>query len=389
MWEAESIYTATCSDKMAARSKRSLEYDSEEERGQNSDYEQGAKRPRPSAANQMIQHATNDPHRQQFLAGLYSRKPVEMSIFDGETVKTLLSFRGASKVQRDQVDRYLRNERFKAWNLPEENFIRTLGKLLFFDFDPTRSIKDQCENDPDKILLLTVQSKDGAGENLKYFKDPHNNIKIYVIVPEYTETIEDSAFDPLVYNEFGHLEFHSNDLSKVYLGSSVTKIGRSAFTFCKKLTKIRFPPKLKEIGREAFYETPRLENVRFPRSLQIIGFRGFKYSHLKSIEFPDSDKDLLIGDSAFDSCVHVRTIVLPDRNVTIEQHAFHKCGQSCHVIFPRSVLTLEKFAINKTAFYLASIAVVQCSYAIFEELKDIFKYVRSGHVHYIFYEKDK
>ena len=82
---------------------------------------------------------------------------------------------------------------------------------------------------------------------------------------------------------------------------SVTRIGTSAFYYCKNLTEITIPETVTDIFNFAFYGCTGLKSITLPQSLTKIGESAFYgCTGLQSITIPQNVKQ--IGQSAFYNC---------------------------------------------------------------------------------------
>ena len=164
-----------------------------------------------------------------------------------------------------------------------------------------------------------------------------------ITIPETVVSIEEFAFN------------NCYQLSEVkILGSSLQKIGYSAFKDCTGLTSINVPNSVKEIGDSAFLRCRGVSSINIPANLSEIHDGTFSHCSLESIIIPNSVKR--IGKSAFAYC-KLSTAKLPDGLESIEDSTFHTCkfsriitstmaeegGDSC-LILPPSLKHIGKYA---------------------------------------------
>lgn len=260
--------------------------------------------------------------------GLYFDKPVETSVFDHLPLQALLKLRKTNKSTRDQIDKYLRIEKYKMWNLPKENLISNISAFVFFDFDPRYSLEIQIENYFEHILLTYEYASysDVTEADKPYFRSEHLDIQVYLMIPVGTESISDYAFYP-------SLPVPGNDICKVYIPDTVQEIGKKAFFKCKKLVKVKFPRSLVTIGEEAFAECSSLKSVKINKNIQTIGTACFEETGLESIFFEDSDDVLEIEERAFYRCSNLHFLHLPYRPVIMSDNAFMNTRIE-HLIIP-------------------------------------------------------
>lgn len=105
---------------------------------------------------------------------------------------------------------------------------------------------------------------------------------------------------------------------------SVTRIGKSAFNFCKELTSVTIPNSVTSIGDLAFNTCTSLNSITIPNSVFRIGELAFWYcTNLTSITL--SDGLYIIGHSAFAECKKLSSINIPKTVIIIGTTAFFLC----------------------------------------------------------------
>jgi len=107
----------------------------------------------------------------------------------------------------------------------------------------------------------------------------------------------------------------------LFIPSSVTTIGESAFYMCK-LNSISFDSNtlIEEIGDEAFNNCT-ISSITIPKSVKVIGEKAFNLSYIKDLTFEEGTVLEEIKDSAFMNC-NLRTLDLPDTLNAIGESAF-------------------------------------------------------------------
>ena len=96
-------------------------------------------------------------------------------------------------------------------------------------------------------------------------------------------------------------------LTSITIPNGVTKICASAFSGCTSLTSITIPNSVTEIGSWAFYGCTSLTSITIPDGVTSIGYRAFSgCTSLTSITIPNSVTS--IGNWAFESCTSLTTI---------------------------------------------------------------------------------
>ena len=168
-------------------------------------------------------------------------------------------------------------------------------------------------------------------------------------------------------------------LESIELPNGMTEIGRSAFDKCTELKSISIPPSVKTIGDYAFYHCDSLESVSFAENSMLNSLSTMAFSYCeslrsvtlpsklstcgddaflgcKSIEYNEYDNALYIGNSqnpylmlmkakdtaitsceihedtkfiykgAFEKCLNLNKIVIPDNTEVIMSYAFIGSG---------------------------------------------------------------
>ena len=180
---------------------------------------------------------------------------------------------------------------------------------------------------------------------------------------------------------------NAKKINAVVLGSNVKKIGRGAFAGCSGLTSIILPETLEEIGLGAFGNCSGITKITLPDSLRVIGQRAFQNSGLTSITIPESvtyigadafyntplintktnySNNLLysgkwllkalnslsgscqiaegtkgIAGAAFNNCVELTDVMIPESVICIGQAAFAGCSQLANINLPSDIKTID------------------------------------------------
>lgn len=174
----------------------------------------------------------------------------------------------------------------------------------------------------------------------------------------------------VVYNPYEHYQgyhswndslpdyaFYRKDLRVCKLPQSITYIGQSAFSECRKLTGMDIPEKVQEIGYAAFTGCNSLKEVEFHEGLERIGDDAFSNCALQdTIVFPQTLKH--ISYNAFAMNGSLKAVKFPVGLESIEGSAFNNCSGLSEVRFPASVLSV------------GSDAFVMC-----DNIKDVYTYI--------------
>lgn len=162
----------------------------------------------------------------------------------------------------------------------------------------------------------------------------------------------------VVYNPYEHYQgyhswndslpdyaFYRKDLRVCKLPQSITYIGQSAFSECRKLTGMDIPEKVQEIGYAAFTGCNCLKEVEFQEGLERIGSDAFSNCALQdTIVFPQTLKH--ISYNAFGMNGNLKAVKFPVGLEYIEGSAFNNCSGLSEVRFPASVLSVGSAAFE-------------------------------------------
>ena len=164
----------------------------------------------------------------------------------------------------------------------------------------------------------------------------------------------------------------------VTIGANVTRIPANLFYCATNVVSVNFQPEsvCKEIGDKAFSNLPNLSMIELPNGVSIIGSRSFEWcSSLRKVIFPSTVIELgerifygcenittagpingnfsyefgwteVIPKNAFDNCIDLRSITLPDTVGCIGQSAFNACKSLLSIFLPQSVVNIEEGAFS-------------------------------------------
>lgn len=180
-------------------------------------------------------------------------------------------------------------------------------------------------------VLYIPESVKGIGKDVfSYSKGEYIR---EVIIPEGVTEIQANAFN-------------MSNIQKVVLPSTLTKIGCSAFTGCRKLKEINIPEGIEVIEEDCF-SFSGLEKVCLPNSIRVIGIDAFRScDKLKTINFPDINA-LKIGECAFTGC----TSLVDERGMLILQNrlfTYHQEDNAVNYVrIPDTVIAIERNAFDE------------------------------------------
>ena len=183
-------------------------------------------------------------------------------------------------------------------------------------------------------------------------------------IPDSVTAIDDLAFADC------------SSLSSIEIPDSVTMILGSAFYGCSSLSSIEIPDSVTAIDDLAFAGCSSLSSIEIPHGVTYIGKRAFdckmivdeQNMHYLSKEgvlfnknlteivmYPRNDKDThyiipatvnVISRSAFENCVNLISIEIPDGVISIDISAFYNCSNLKDVYYSGSESDWNNISIN-------------------------------------------
>ena len=202
----------------------------------------------------------------------------------------------------------------------------------------------------------------------------------------------------------GNFAFYGcRDLVSVTIGKNVTNIGTNAFSNCNSLTSITLPDSVTSIGPSAFAYCARLTNIILGEKFIDFNFGSIfynctnliyneyetgKYLGSKTNKFfalvktgektsnhyhihPETK---IIANNAFNACLNLTSISIPDSVVSIGSSAFNGCVSLTSVSIPDSVVSIGSSAFD------------DCSNLIYNE-KDGLEYLGNDLNRYVYLAK--
>ncbi len=159
-----------------------------------------------------------------------------------------------------------------------------------------------------------------------------------ITIPENVKNIGDYAF------------YGCESLTSITIPDSVTSIGWRAFENCTGLTSITIPDSVTSISYYAFYGCIKLSSITMPESITNIGEDAFNnteyYNDLSNWEndvlyigknliraktsisssYSIKEGTKIIADNAFESCIKLSSITMPESITNIGEDAFNNTG---------------------------------------------------------------
>ena len=131
-----------------------------------------------------------------------------------------------------------------------------------------------------------------------------------------------------------------SSLESVSISNSVTTIGDCAFSDCSALKSIEIPNGVTWIGKSAFSDCSALKSIEIPNGVTWIGECAFeRCSALKSIEIPNGVT--WIGEYVFSGCSALESIEIPNSVNFIGSRAFNGCNSLTKAVFVDGIVELE------------------------------------------------
>jgi len=196
---------------------------------------------------------------------------------------------------------------------------------------------------------LTIESDQGWWNAMKHGFSAHVNkliigkdvteFRLYFLPdevpsPEFFDDVEAAGYDKNgepYYDYFGTAEIYpqviqveaGNPVFYVTNGLLINKATSELVLSEMGVTDVVIPEGVKEITREAFSER-LIQSVKFPSTLEVIGLSAFeKCVDLKTISFPESLRELKAG--AFSGCIDLQEVSLPSKLKVLGAGAFSRC----------------------------------------------------------------
>ena len=205
----------------------------------------------------------------------------------------------------------------------------------------------------DYAPVTEIADEGFAGTSFSKIIVPGTVTKIGVMAFGYCHYLETVEFaEGINIDKFSNGMFgNSEKLQQIQIPDSVTTLDGAVFSGCTSLSLVDLGS-VESIGARAFASCTALEEIVLPDTLTTIGVRAFYKSGLKSVEIPDSVKDIVkpdeeggtvygIGYGAFDSCLNLVSAKIGGGVAAIPSGAFGNCVSLEELHIPLSVKEIQ------------------------------------------------
>ena len=168
-------------------------------------------------------------------------------------------------------------------------------------------------------------------------------------IPSSVTTFEEDAFDEC-YNlsyifykgtieQWCNITFASVAASPMFYGQHFLLLNEN--NEWEELTNLVIPNSITSISNYTFLDFDYLKSVTISKNVAKLNyFSFFQCVSLETVTFEEGSKCTTIGESAFNKCYELKSIVLPSSIITIETEAFEYCESLVSIEIPNSVKTL-------------------------------------------------
>ena len=111
--------------------------------------------------------------------------------------------------------------------------------------------------------------------------------------------------------KIGRCWFFDSPITSITIPASVTEIEEAAFRYCLSLSEVVLEDgsSLEKIGKTAFIKDGALTSFNFPETLKILGNNAFESTGLTEVILPDSLETMYAG--VFNSCSSLTSVTIP------------------------------------------------------------------------------
>ena len=134
----------------------------------------------------------------------------------------------------------------------------------------------------------------------------------------------------------------------IVLGTGVTKLDTSSLYYCFNLREIQFPASgFTTIESHAFDYCVSLEQVTIPNTVTTLGSYAFQYCFaLKKAVLPTNTTLTMVNSYTFGYCYSLESITIPSQFTTLDSYAFVSCYNLKSFTIPSSVTSIPTAALS-------------------------------------------
>ena len=145
--------------------------------------------------------------------------------------------------------------------------------------------------------------------------------------------------------------FGADEITEVFIPSSIKTIGSDGFYRCEKMTDVHFAENsvLESLGDYTFQRCNSLVSVTFPKSVKTLGQRVFdELNNLESVVFEEGNELESIGGGCFGGCPKLKTIQFAETSKFKElDYTFQELGALEELDLPNSVESIKTYSIRE------------------------------------------
>ena len=158
--------------------------------------------------------------------------------------------------------------------------------------------------------------------------------------------------------ENGVLKKYTGNSESIIIPNIVTEIGEKAFCECASIKNITIPTSVTIIGHHSFYKCKGVESITVIEGNPVFHSAGncliktdakTLVLGCKNSVIPSDGSVTIIGSSAFNGCIGLTNITIPEGVTRLGYNAFYYCDSLLHIKIPGSVKTIHGSAFQGCA----------------------------------------